>query len=232
MNIRTPEVRRTAWSILVAVAAGVVAGALVGGVGGRLAMLVLRLTSPDALDGMTTDDGFEIGVVTFDTVGLIMGLAALGAVNGGLYAILRRGIPNRLRLAVWTVFGATAGGAQIIHDDGVDFTVLEPLLLAIVMFIVLPGLASAAVVLLAERWMALEPFGTRRLTLTLVIVAGLGTLGSLIVALPLLAVMLVVESLSTRRRLAHAATIAVTGVLCLASLGALVDVLSTSAKIL
>jgi len=51
-----------AWWVLVGAASGAIAGALVGGIGGRLAMLLLRLTSPDAVTGMISDDGFEIGV--------------------------------------------------------------------------------------------------------------------------------------------------------------------------
>ena len=38
------------------------AGLLVGGVGGRVAMLLLRLTSDPRLRGLETDDGFTIGV--------------------------------------------------------------------------------------------------------------------------------------------------------------------------
>lgn len=41
------DVRAVTWCVLVGAAAGAIAGALVGGVGGRLAMLLLRLTSSD-----------------------------------------------------------------------------------------------------------------------------------------------------------------------------------------
>ena len=47
--------------ILLGAGAGAISGALIGGVGGRIAMLVLRLTSSDLLRGAITDDGFEIG---------------------------------------------------------------------------------------------------------------------------------------------------------------------------
>ena len=56
--------RQTAWWILVGTAAGAIAGLLIGGIGGRLAMLLLRLTSDEIVLGLTSDDGFEIGVVT------------------------------------------------------------------------------------------------------------------------------------------------------------------------
>lgn len=217
--------------MLVGLAAGVIAGGLVGGVGGRLAMLVLRLTSSDDLHGMQTDNEFEIGVVTLDSVQLIVSLAAAGAVNGALYALLRRGIPTRWRLPVWTLFGAALGGAMIVDDDGVDFTLLEPLLLAVVMFVALPGIASAVVALLTERWERLEPFGSRRTTLALAAVSLLGTVG-VIVAAPLYLILVAVDSVRVRRAYARVATVAVTGALLLASLGATVDVLRTSARIL
>jgi len=231
MSETIPEVRGTVWSMLASVAAGVVAGALVGGVGGRLAMLVLRLTSSEELHGMKTDDGFEIGVVTFDTVGLIAILAAAGAVNGALYAVLRRGIPARWRLPIWTVFGAATGGATIIHDDGLDFTVIEPLVLAVVMFVALPGVASAVVVLLAERWNRLEPFASRRRTAALVVAALAGTIG-LVVAIPISVCLLVVDALRVRGAVARAATVVVTGGLAVVSIAAAVDVIRTSAAIL
>lgn len=43
--------------------AGLIAGALVGGLGGRIAMFILRLTSDPSLRGLTTDDDFTIGIV-------------------------------------------------------------------------------------------------------------------------------------------------------------------------
>ena len=68
--------------ILLGAGAGAISGALIGGVGGRIAMLVLRLTSSDRLRGATTDDGFEIGVITFATVQLIILTGIIGAVGG------------------------------------------------------------------------------------------------------------------------------------------------------
>jgi hypothetical protein len=61
------DARRVAWRVLVGAAAGAIAGLVVGGIGGRLAMLLLRLTSPDVAIGLVSDDGFEIGVVTTST---------------------------------------------------------------------------------------------------------------------------------------------------------------------
>lgn len=58
---------------------GLVCGALVGGIGGRLAMLFLRVTSDPAVRGVETDDGFVIGEVSFDTGSLVFFSAGMGA---------------------------------------------------------------------------------------------------------------------------------------------------------
>lgn len=165
------DVRAVAWWVLVGVAAGAIAGLLVGGVGGRLAMLVLRLTSPDSVVGVTSDDGFEIGSVTTDTFQLLAATAFLGGLNGVLYVTARGGIPRGLRLPLWSLAAAVLGGAGVIHDDGVDFTLIEPAALAIVLFVLLPGAAAALTVLLVERWAGLDPAEHRRLRASLVVAA-------------------------------------------------------------
>lgn len=158
------DARAVAWWVLLGAGSGAIAGALVGGVGGRLAMLLLRITSPDHVVGMTSDDGFEIGVVSADTLQLVLAMALLGGINGIVYATLRSAIPRRLRLVLWTVFAAALGGARIVHEDGVDFAVLEPTALAVVLFVVLPGAAAALVVVLVERGSRAEPWADRRLS--------------------------------------------------------------------
>jgi hypothetical protein len=138
-------------------------------------MLLLRLTSPDLVTGMISDDGFEIGVVSFDTAQLVLAMAMLGAINGVLYAAVRGALPRRLRLPLWSVFGAVLGGATVVHDDGVDFTLLEPAALAIALFVLLPGAAAVVVVVLVERWSSVEPWSDRRLAIGLCLGAIAGT---------------------------------------------------------
>ncbi len=164
-----------AWWVVVGTASGAIAGALVGGVGGRLAMLLLRVTSPDLVTGMTSDDGFEIGVVSFDSAQLVLAMAMLGAVNGVVYAAVRGALPPKLRLPLWSVFAAVVGGAAVVHDEGVDFTLLEPAALAIALFVALPGAAAAVVVLLVERWSRIEPWSDGRLAVGLCLGAIAGT---------------------------------------------------------
>ena len=177
------DLRAVSWWVLVGLAAGAIAGGLVGGIGGRLAMLLLRLTSPEDVIGMTSDDGFEIGVFTFDTLQLVLAMAMLGGINGVLYAAFRGAIPPRVRLPLWSLFAAALGGANIVHEDGVDFTFLEPAALAVALFVVLPGAAAAVVVVLVERWSIVEPWTERRLGVALAAAAVAGTFAIVFAAL-------------------------------------------------
>lgn len=170
------DARRVGWWVVVGAGAGAIAGFAVGGIGGRLAMLLLRVTSPDSVIGLTSDDGFEIGVVSRRTSELLLLMAGVGLVNGVLYAALRGSLPRRLRLPLWTAGAAALGGANIVHEEGVDFTLLEPATLAVVLFVLLPGAAGAVVVLLVERWNSVEPWSDRRLSAGLVGAALAGTL--------------------------------------------------------
>jgi hypothetical protein len=175
------DVRAVTLTVLAGAAAGALAGALVGGLGGRLVMLILRLTSDPIVIGVTSDDGFEIGRITLGgTIGLVGGLAALGAANGAVYAVLRGSIPPRLRAALWALFAAAVGGSQFVHADGVDFTLLEPVWFAVLAFVALPGIAGLVVVLLVERWLG-EP-GRRPRPAALALGAALGTVALAFVA--------------------------------------------------
>jgi hypothetical protein len=163
--------RAIGWLVLVGAGSGAIAGFLVGGIGGRLAMLLLRMTSPDAVVGMISDDGFEIGVFTTKSLDLAVQMAMVGAANGLLYVVLRGVIPARARLPLWTAFAGLVGGASFVHEDGIDFTLLEPPLLAILLFTLLPAAAAALVVVLVERWWKAPPWKSRALTALLVVAA-------------------------------------------------------------
>jgi len=225
------DVRSVAWWVLVGAAAGAIAGFLVGGIGGRLAMLLLRLTSPEIVLGVTSDDGFVIGSVTAQTFQLMFGMTVLGAINGVVYATLRTAIPRRLRLLLWAGFAALFGGSILVHEDGVDFTLLEPALLAILLFVALPGLAAALVVLLVERWSRATPWASRRLTLVLVVASACSTF-ALVFAVAAGAAALTVRRLPALRRLLQAGRIVVPVGLAVLSAGACVDLLQESARIL
>ena len=133
------------------VSAGFLTGLLIGGVGGRLAMFLLRLTSDPALRGTKTDDGFTIGVFSTETLFLLGVTAGLGILGGLFYLIVRGWIPDRWRVVVMTVYVGLVGGAGLISPDGIDFTELSPLPLAVAMFMAIAVAYGAAMPWLTER---------------------------------------------------------------------------------
>ncbi|MEX1009536.1 MAG: hypothetical protein WD271_17095 [Acidimicrobiia bacterium] len=130
---------------------GLACGAVIGGLGGRLAMFVLRLTSDSSLHGLKTDDDFEIGKFSTDTIFLVLFTALLGGVFGILYLAIRGWLPERGRPALYGVFCGAVGGAIIVSPGGTDFTELSPLLLAIAFFVLIPAVYGVAVSAWMER---------------------------------------------------------------------------------
>lgn len=133
--------------------AGALAGFFWGGIGGRLAMRVLFVTSDERVRGLTSDDGFEIGVISGATVFLLVFTSILGGIAGLIYGVMRM----LLRGPTWIValgVGITAAageGALIVNADGIDFRVLEPLWLAVGLFLLIAGAWGVTVVVLTER---------------------------------------------------------------------------------
>jgi hypothetical protein len=125
--------------------AGMLAGSVWGGIGGRIAMRVLILTSSDAVKGLTSDDGFEIGRISGETIVLLIGTSIMGAAVGLFYGLLRmllRGPRWSIAIGVGGVgiaAAAGAGGGLIVNADGIDFRVLDPLWLAVRLFLLIPG---------------------------------------------------------------------------------------------
>jgi hypothetical protein len=130
--------------LAVGTAVGGAAGMLIGGIAGRLAMFLLRLTSDSSLTGVSTDDDFRIGSFTADTIFLILVTTVLGAALGGAYVGARRWLPRGHRPLVTAVTVGAIGGAAIIEPGGVDFTLLDPLWLAVTLFVALPAAFGAA----------------------------------------------------------------------------------------
>lgn len=145
------------------VVAGALVGLVVGGIGGRLAMLLLARLNPIAT-GVQSDDGFRMGQFTASgtfsllTVGLFLGLF------GGIVYAAVRGLmigPRWFEIASLSIGSAVVVGAIIVHVDGVDFTLLDPPLLAIALFVAIPGAYAAALTAVAERWLGVGRWPTR-----------------------------------------------------------------------
>ncbi|NNF53917.1 MAG: hypothetical protein HKN03_05675 [Acidimicrobiales bacterium] len=140
--------------------AGILTGVIVAGAGSRLAMLILRLTSPSSVHGRVSDDGFVIGRFT---LGGTYSLLLLGAFVGVLGAAAYRAVAPWLLGPGWfrrVTVAASSGvvvGSMLVHDDGIDFHVLTPLWLAIGLFVLLPAAFGLAIAAAVDRVAAAPP---------------------------------------------------------------------------
>ncbi len=138
--------------LLLGGAAGAVSGFLIGGVGGRLAMFLLRFTSSDSVRGVESDDGFTIGRFSTDTIFLLALTTFLGLIVGIVCVALRSQLPGFRGAVMIVLAGGTLGASVIIKPDGIDFTRLAPLPVACALFTFIPLAATALTLLLIGRW--------------------------------------------------------------------------------
>lgn len=126
--------------------AGVAFGVVVAGVGSRLAMFVLRVTSSDSVIGIQSDDDFTIGRFTIGgTYNLLVIGALVGILGAGVYRLVRPWLIGPMwfrRLTTGLAAGAVAG-SMLVHADGIDFRLLKPTWLAIGLFVALPAVFGA-----------------------------------------------------------------------------------------
>lgn len=148
-------------TLVVTAIAGGVSGFMVGGIGGRIAMRVLALTSPEIAQGRLTDDAARVG--QFTLVGsffLALALGMSGAILGMGYLLVRRVLPTgrTTRIRRTALLTAAIGGALLVHDHpSFDYSILQPPWLAVALFIAIPALYGAAVAYLVERYAAPDP---------------------------------------------------------------------------
>jgi hypothetical protein len=138
--------------LLLGGAAGGLAGFLVGGVGGRLAMFVLRFTSSESVAGVESDDGFTIGKISSESFFLLAITTFLGIVVGVVIMAVRSQLPGRRGGSLVVAAAGTFGAVAIISPDGVDFNLLSPLWVACLVFTLIPLLGAALMVWLIDRW--------------------------------------------------------------------------------
>ena len=173
--------------VAAAATAGLVVGFVVNGIGSRLAMMLLARLNPDAT-GRLSDDGFTMGRFNLDaTLGLILFTTGAGVVGGLIYLAVRelRAGPRWFQTLALTAGPGVVIGAMLVRTDGVDFTILEPVALAIALFVALPALFAFAVSRVADRWLRPDSWfltGSRRR------LAALAALVPAIPALPIVGV--------------------------------------------
>ncbi len=155
--------------------AGLAVGIVVAGLGSRLVMFVLRLTSPDTVRGVTSDDGFMIGQVTFSgTYNLLVIGAAVGVIGAAAYIAVAPWLigPTWFRRATVGLTAGAVAGSLLVHADGVDFVLLQPRWLAVGLFVALPVAMGVALTIAVDRaarpdsWSAQ---GSRRLVVPVIL---------------------------------------------------------------
>lgn len=152
-----PALRTLATVTLVGVGCGI----LVVGVLSRLAMNLLIRLNPEVA-GLTSDDGFVMGQFTLAgslNLAVIAG-PLVGILGAGCYVALRGLMigPRWFRLLSISLGPAVVVASLVVHPTGVDFRVLDPLWLAVALFILLPAGYVVLLVVLAERALAGPPW--------------------------------------------------------------------------
>lgn len=140
---------RTARQIAGVAGVGAGLGLLVGGIGGRLAMRALFLTSHPSVRGVTSDDGFRIGQFSpAATLNLLVLGTVVGVIGAFVYLAVRPFLmgPRWLRITGCALAAGAVVGSMLVHTDGVDFQVLSPRWFAIALFVVQPALFAALAV--------------------------------------------------------------------------------------
>ena len=119
-------------------------------------MRVLFLTTGDHVKGTISDDGFTIGRFTLvNTISLVV-VATVGGMIAALIYFAAHPLVARFgarSIPMAAVFYGVLGGALIVKPEGVDFVLLEPVALAIALFVLLPAIFGAVVSWLVNRAM-------------------------------------------------------------------------------
>jgi hypothetical protein len=142
--------------IAIAIVGGVVAGPLVLGLGGRLAMRLTAATSDDRVQGTLTEAEETVGEITLGgTIGLVIFVGVFGGLMGGfLYMLIRRWLRGpawRAGLVVGILGLAAFGRLAALDPESVDFELLSPRWLAVLLFVVLAPLFGIVLAALIER---------------------------------------------------------------------------------
>jgi hypothetical protein len=158
--------RRYGWWVSLFLVAGTASSLLVVGAGGRLAMRVLALTSPEAT-GRLTEAQATVGEITLEgTLGfLVFGALPFAFASTALYLLVAPWLP-RGRLAGPTfglaVFVMVSPFVDPLRSDNVDFDIVGPGWLAVLVFAALAVVQGAFLAAFAGRLSRSLPLMTRR----------------------------------------------------------------------
>jgi hypothetical protein len=139
--------------------------------------------------GTKTDDGFAVGQVTMGgTIGLLTTAIVIGALGGLIFLGLRglRFGPTWFRTLSIAAGATIVVGSLLVHSEGIDFSRLEPIGLAVAMTLSMPLLYALGVTWLGDRWLGPGPTVWERVPVAVPWVArGLLTMLALVAAVDL-----------------------------------------------
>ena len=118
-------------------------------------MGILASQNPEE-KGAISDDGFEMGRISpGGTAQLLFTTLEIGLLAALIYLALRTLAfgPAWFRIASLTVGGTVVFGALLIDDGGVDFTLLDPDWLPVILFLAIPLIYVPLAALLIEHWL-------------------------------------------------------------------------------
>ena len=149
-------VRRYLWAVNLAVAAGVGAGIMAAGAGGRLVMRLLAATSGDRAQGRITEAAEVVGRISVGgTIGFVVFTALFfGSATGGVYLLVRRWLP--VGRAGGLTYGAlllVLAGTRLdpLREGNADFDLVGPGWLSVLAFSALVLFHGMLVAALAGR---------------------------------------------------------------------------------
>ena len=124
--------------------AGIGAGLLVGGVGGRLVMRASSLLSPDVSGtGVRSEQGFRVGEVTLaGSIEFVVFIGIFTGLFGAVYFAITR--PWLMWAGKWhgAVFGLLlfaigSAASDVLNPDNIDFVVLDNIPVIVLLFVAL-----------------------------------------------------------------------------------------------
>ena len=156
--------RKYVWHLMVAVVSGAIAGLLVAGAGGRLAMRLLAETAGEAAAGRATEGNEIVGKITLHgSAELVMFGVIIGVATGLIYVLIRPWLPA----GRWggLVFGllmvAVATHGMPLDPANPDFDIVGPGWVSVAVFAALALLHGMLVAALAGRYTHAAPVMAR-----------------------------------------------------------------------
>jgi hypothetical protein len=160
-------VRHYLWYVTVALTAGVAAGILAAGAGGRLVMRLLAVTAGPAAQGQVTEASEIVGRVSVGgTVGFFLFIGVpFGVAAAAAYLLLRRWLPNGRAggLALGALLLIVVGTRiDPLRANNPDFSLVGPAWVAVVAFVALGLFHGMVVAALAGRYSRALPLVVSR----------------------------------------------------------------------